>query len=128
MARVSKAVSCQSAVMRTAPPNDPPVRRRRSEAGDWGKKCLQIGRQLRNSSGVSNVARGLLGAVAATLQIAEDRNGLGLRIDDPIFRDAISGIEVSLGHPVPCRARRRDDFFGKARCAFEPCRREYVVA
>src|SRR5918994_7471842 len=64
MARVSKAVSCQSAVMRTAPPNDPPVTGRRSEAGDWGIKCLQIGRQFGNSSGDGDVARRQFGTVA----------------------------------------------------------------
>src|SRR4051812_33830934 len=100
MARVSKAVSCQSAVIRTPPPNDPPVMRRRSEAGDWGKKSLQIGRQSLNSSGDGNVARLLLGAVATMLGIAEDRVGRFLRIDEPVLGDPVSRIEIPLGHTV----------------------------
>src|SRR5687768_18586429 len=104
MARVSKAVSCQSAVMRTPPPNDPPVKRRRSEAGDWGKECLQIGRQFGNSSGDGDVARRLLGAVAAVPGIAEDRDRLSIRVDEPIFGDAESSIEISLGHAILCSA------------------------
>src|SRR3954453_15788399 len=98
MARVSKAVSCQSAVMRTPPPNDPPVMRRRSEAGDWGKKCLQIGRQSGNSSVDGDVARRLFGAVPAVPGIAEYRNGYSIRIDEPILRDPVSSIEIPLGH------------------------------
>src|SRR3954470_3435876 len=100
MARVSKAVSCQSAVMRTPPPNDPPVMRRRSEAGDWGKKCLQIGRQSVNSSGDGDVARRLFAAVATTLGIAEDRHSRFLRIDEPVLGHAVSRIEIPLGHTV----------------------------
>src|SRR5215207_2284944 len=97
MARVSKAVSCQSAVMRTTPPNDPPVIRRRSEAGDWGKECLQVGRQSGNSSGDGDVAPRLFLLVAAIPGIAEDRDGLCLRIDEPVLGDAISRIDISLG-------------------------------
>src|SRR5918997_1633442 len=100
IARVSKAVSCQSAVMRTAPPNDPPVTRRRSEAGDWGKKCLQIGRQLGNSSGDCDIAHRLLGAVSTIPRIAEDRHRLSIRIDEPILGNAILGIEISFGHTI----------------------------
>src|SRR5918997_6786954 len=98
MARVSKAASCQSAVMRTTPPNDPPVSRRGSEAGDWGKKCLQIGRQSGNSSGDGDIARRLVGAVAAIPGIAEDCDGLGIRIDEPILGNAVLSIEIPLGH------------------------------
>src|SRR5215210_7039205 len=100
MARVSKAVSYQSAVMRTTPPNDPPVMRRRSEAGDWGKKCLQIGRQSGNSSGDGDVARRLFASVATVSRTAEDCDGLCFRIDEPVFGDAVSGIEISLGYTV----------------------------
>src|SRR5215204_1297218 len=128
MARVSKAVSCQSAVMRTAPPNDPPVMCRRSEAGDWGKKCLQIGRQSGNSSGDGDVARYRFGLVTTILGNAEDRDGLCVRIDEPVLGDAESGIEISLRHTIPCSARRRDDFQREARRAFEPCRPEYLLA
>src|SRR3954470_13373680 len=117
MARVSKAVSCQSAVMRTAPPNDPPVKRRRSEAGDWGKKCLQIGRQFGNSSGDGNIARRLFRVVAAILGIAEDRHNLRIWVNEPGLGYSVPGIEISLGHAILYRARRRDDFNGEARCA-----------
>src|SRR5215216_3278457 len=128
MARVSKAVSCQSAVMRTAPPNDPPVMRRRSEAGDWGKKCLQIGRQLRNSSGDGNVARRLFAAVAAVLWIAEDRHCLSVRIDEPILGDAVLGIKISLGHTVIRTRRWRDDLDGQTRRTFYSGRSKEVNA
>src|SRR5215213_936055 len=100
MARVSKAVSCQSAVMRIPPPNDPTVTRRRSEAGDCGKKCLQIGRQLGNSSGDGDIVRRLLATVAAIFGIAEYRDGLSIRIDEPILGDAVPGIESPLGRTV----------------------------
>src|SRR5688500_18119281 len=128
MARVSKAVSCQSALMRTTPPNDPPVKRRRSEAGDWGKKCLQIGRQFRNSSGDGDIAPGLLSLVATILGIAKDCDGLRICIDEPVLGHAKSRIDVSLGHTIFCSARRRDNFNGQARCAFESCRPEYPLA
>src|SRR5688500_8234777 len=118
MARVSKAVSCQSAVMRTPPPNDPPVKRRRSEAGDWGKKCLQIGRQCGNSSGDGDVARRLFRLVATILGIAEDGDGLRIWIDEPVLGDAKSRIDVSLGHTVVRAGRRRDDLDGETRRAF----------
>src|SRR5918995_3350839 len=127
MARVSKAVSCQSAVMRTPPPNDPPVKRRRSEAGDWGKKCLQIGRQCGNSSGDGDVAHYLFRLVATILGIAEDGGGLRIWIDEPVLGNSVSGIEISLGQAILCSARRRDDFNGEARCAFESCRPEYPL-
>ena len=45
-------------------PKRSPVMRRRSEAGDWGKKCLQIGRQSGNSSGDGDIVREYLGASA----------------------------------------------------------------
>src|SRR5215213_7709349 len=77
MARVSKAVSCQSAVMRTTPLNDPSVKRRRSEAGDWGKECLQIGRQFGNSSGDGDSAGEDLGASAHQTALMAQAN-LGL--------------------------------------------------
>src|SRR5215217_247274 len=118
MARVSKAVSCQSAVMRISPPNDPPVQRRRSEAGDWGKKCLQIGRQFGNSSGDGNVAGRLFSAVAAILGITEDRDRLSIRIDEPVFGDPVSRIETLLSSTVICTGRWRDDLNRKARRAF----------
>src|SRR5688572_22404203 len=96
MARVSKAFSCQSVVMRTAPPNYLPVMRRRSEAGDWGKECLQVGRQSGNSSGDGNVAHRLFGLVAAILGVAEDRHGLFIRIDQPVLGNFVPSIEISL--------------------------------
>src|SRR5829696_9711462 len=105
MARVSKAVSCQSAVMRTTPPNDPPVKRRRSEAGDWGKKCLQIGRQFGNSSGDGDVAHGLCRLVATILGIAVDSDGLRIWIDEPVLRDPVTSIQFPLPDPVMCLAR-----------------------
>src|SRR5215208_5421324 len=106
MARVSKAVSCQSAVMRITPPNDPPVRRRRSEAGDWGKKCLQIGRQFGNSSGDGDVAHRLCRLVATILGIAVDGDGLRIWIDEPVLGNAVLGIEIPLGHTVIITGRR----------------------
>src|SRR5215212_1335400 len=128
MARVSKAVSCQSAVMRTAPLNDPPVMRRGSEAGDWGKKCLQIGRQLGNSSGDGDIARRPFGAVLAILRIAEDRDGFSIRIDEPILGNTVLSIEIPLGHAIPGSTRRRDDFYGETRCTLEPCGPENLLA
>src|SRR5215211_7881959 len=100
MARVSKAVSCQSAVMRTTPPNDPPAMYRRSKAGDWGKKCLQIGRQSGNSSGDGDVARYRFGLVTTILGNAEDRDGLCVRIDEPVLGDAVLSVEIPLPHTV----------------------------
>src|SRR3954470_5732709 len=128
MARVSKAVSCQSAVMRTPPPNDPPVMRRRSEAGDWGKKCLQIGRQLGNSSGDGDVARCLFGAVAAITRIAEDRDRFSIRIDEPILRDPVSRVKISLCYTVIRTGRWRDDLNSKDRRTFYSRRPEEVNA
>src|SRR5215207_5215619 len=124
MARVSKAVSCQSAVIRTTPPNDPPVRRRRSEAGDWGKKCLQIGRQFGNSNGDGDVARRLFHAVAAVPGIAEDRDGLSVRIGKPVLGNSVLSVEVSLRLEVIRASRWRDDLHGKTRCALDSCSRQ----
>src|SRR5215210_9486153 len=102
MARVSKAVSYQSAVMRTTPPNDPPVMCRRSEAGDWGRKCLQIGRQSGNSSGDGDIARYRFGLVTTIFGIAEERDGSCMRIDEPVLGNSVSGIEISLAHAIRC--------------------------
>src|SRR5215208_6139321 len=104
MARVSNAVSCQSAVMRTAPPNESPVTRRRSEAGDWGKKCLQIGRQSGNSSGDGDIAHCHFRAISTIQGIAEDRHGLSIRIDDPVLWDIVPSIEIPLAYAIFCSA------------------------
>src|SRR5215218_6288858 len=114
MARVSKAVSCQTAVIRITPPNDPPVKRRRSEAGDWGKKCLQIGRQLGNSSGDGDIAHHLFSAIPAIPRIAMNRDSLLLRVHKPVFRYAISSVDIAFGYPVIGSGRWRDDFDGEA--------------
>src|SRR5215208_6572403 len=128
MARVSKAVSCQSAVMRITPPNDPPVKRRRSEAGDWGKKCLQIGRQFGNSSGDDYVAHHLFGAIVAIPWIAEDRDGLCFWIDEPVLGNSVLSIEISLGHAVICTGRWRNDLDGKTRHTLHSGGRQYRAA
>src|SRR5215208_4098593 len=99
MARVSKAVSYQSAVMRTTPPNDPPVMCRRSEAGDWGKKCLRIGRQFGNSSGDCDIAHCLFRSVATILGIAEGRDGSCIRIDEPVLGNSVLSIEIPFTSP-----------------------------
>src|SRR5918997_1927343 len=124
MARVSKAASCQSAVMRTTPPNDPPVKRRRSEAGDWGKKCLQVGRQSGNSSGEGDVARYRFGTVTTIPRIAEDPDAVILRFDEPVFGNVVLSVNLRLKDLVAVFSVCRGNF---SQQAGDPSMRQSVI-